>query len=276
MRLMTAVLFVTIALGQGGPARQSRNQTTEASGFRLPAGRATDMTATLTTDMSNSSSGTVLYSTGTAFVIGRSSDGFVERRKLPVPMPQLGNVKASARLISKTSLASASYVKVAVAIGLKSAGVDEAVALDMIDQLEIKVYSYKAVDEWLYASALKMGSDVRWVWKPLRDGDLQASRLAMADGSVNQWDVRAGFGALSTRLYGQAIPERVLNRVAAVLAKMPDAVFLISDYEVEKPDPFLAVTTKLLIQEGKLWIIDQWDEPGFRDETADSLTPAKL
>ena len=64
------------------------------------------------------------------------------------------------------------------------------------------------------------------------------------------------------------MPERVLVEVRDLLAEVPDLVLLVSDYEVLRPDPFLAVTTRALLESGQLWVVDRWDEPDWGAETA--------
>lgn len=75
--------------------------------------------------------------------------------------------------------------------------------------------------------------------------------------------------------YAGELPIRAMERMASILADMPDAVFLVSDYETKRPDPFLAVTTRRLLAAGKLWVIERWDEPGFDDQNGNGLRAAK-
>lgn len=68
--------------------------------------------------------------------------------------------------------------------------------------------------------------------------------------------------------YARRIPERVIGTIAKILEREPDAVLLVSDFEVAKPDPFLAITTTKLLEAGKVWIVEQWDEPAWKDGPA--------
>jgi hypothetical protein len=70
-------------------------------------------------------------------------------------------------------------------------------------------------------------------------------------------------GFISPNEYAQSVPYRVLGEMKVLMEAVPEALFLISDYEAIKPDPFLAVTTEKLLGAGKIWIVSQWDEPGF-------------
>lgn len=211
--------------------------------------------------VSGGSSGT--WSTGTmAFASGGAMGRQAETRKAVGPMPTLRQVKLTARTIPVASLAASAYLKMAMKIGLDSAATDEARVLDAIHQIDLVTYDYGKVDEYLYRQALRQGTSVRWVWKPMRGADKDVTDKSSGE---NAWSIAPGFGMLYPKLYAKAIPARVLETVASVMAKLPDAVFLVSDYEVVKPDPFLAVTTKKLLDENKMWIIDVLAEPGFTD-----------
>ncbi len=134
--------------------------------------------------------------------------------------------------------------------------------LDAIHEADLTVYDFHQVDEYLWRQASRMKSNTRWVWKPLREKD---SHLMVDIGLRGQTE---SAGYLLSDLYARRVPMKVLADMKAIMEKMPDAVFLVSDFEVIKPDPFLAVTTQKLLQAGKLWIIDQWDEPGFGAEAS--------
>ena len=176
----------------------------------------------------------------------------------PKPKYTLAQVRASAVPIPKAKLAPAAYLTLAKSIGLESAGTDEARMLDCLDKLALKPYDPDKVDAYLTHKAEAQGPNVIWVWKPLRESD---------ENVVKMPDPRhAQPFAITTvfqNRYGHAVPAHALSVAAEVLREMPDAVFLVSDYEAVKPDPFLAVTTARLLGEGRVWIIDVWEEPGF-------------
>lgn len=186
-----------------------------------------------------------------------------ETRKPKSPLMTIAMVRSGAHTLTQDELAPAAYLKLAKSVGLESAATDEARVLSAIAELNLPVYNFERVDEYLYEQALKHGAKVRWVWKPMRDTDAKA----VADVS---W-VESKSGFIYGAQYQNKIPENVIERVALVLTKLPDAAFLVSDYEVVKPDPFLAVTTKKLAAEGKVWIIAQWDNPGFVDPGAATI-----
>jgi hypothetical protein len=174
-------------------------------------------------------------------------------QRKPKPKYTLAQVRASAVAIPKARLAPAAYLTLAKSIGLESAGTDEARMLDCLDKLSLKPYDVDKVDAYLTHKAEAQRENIYWLWKPLRKSDEEAVGL-----TVNRVSV-----PLSPKRYGQAVPAHALETVAMVLRELPDAVFLVSDYEAVKPDPFLAVTTARLLQEGRVWIVDVWQEPGF-------------
>ena len=215
------------------------------------------------------SSSTIITSSGTGTLVWANNPEFqsAETRKPLRPGVTLAQVKYSAKPVVQSRLAPRTYLKLASLVGLISPATDEARMLDYIFESGTKVYDFALVDKYLYNKALKEGTQVRWVWKPLREKD----RSAIG----NSRDSRTA-GLMFPKQYGHAVPERVLAHVAGILEKLPDAVFLVSDYEVIKPDPFLAITTEKLLGEGKIWIVDVWAEPGFTDAVVTAAEPAVL
>jgi hypothetical protein len=175
-----------------------------------------------------------------------------ETRKLDNKGPTIEQVKLSAALLDKNHLPPAGYLKLARHIGLDGPAYDEARVLQAIDELGLTVYNAEKVDNYLYREALKKNVRTRWVWKPLRAKDLKAISEDVG------WQQN-----IYRKQYAHAVPERVLASVNRILERLPEAMFLISDFEYIKPDPFLAITTPKLLGENKLWIVEQWDEPGF-------------
>jgi hypothetical protein len=197
----------------------------------------------------------------------------METRKRPLHPVTLAQVRTAAHLLDRASLAPVAYASLASSLGV-GASADDAQILAAIDSAGLMVYSFDKVDEYLFGKALAGGSNMRWVWKPLRQGDVMplAAQNAIAYRTT-------AVGLVYPTLYGHEVPMRVLAEVKAILETVPDAVFLVSDYEVIKPDPFLAVSTSTLLNAGKIWVIDQWDEPGFGTvvpvglETASNIHP---
>lgn len=241
-------------------------------------GTATVITPTLST--SNTSwdalNGSVHYSrNGGALDIKAAS----AERRFVGPIPTLQQIRLDAKPIPEALLAPTEYLKLAFKVGLQSAATDEVRLLEAIYSLGLKTHDFAKVDEYLYRKALddKAINDkatTRWAWKPLRESDQKVTNDAI---NLAAWRrpavVSNNMGQLSFDLYARTIPARVLENIASVLARLPDAVFVVSDYEAVKPDPFLAVSTRKLLVEGKLWIIDVWAEPGFSDIVIFTVAP---
>ena len=198
--------------------------------------------------------------------VSSNGAGFIhEGRKPDARGPSLIQVKQSAARLTAAQLAPANYIALARSVGVDGPA-EEAAILDAIHEADLSVYDFDKVDGYLYRQALT-GTAVHWVWKPLRDKDVKP--VAQAPWS------QTGVGIVYAKLYTRKVPMSVLTEMKAVLATMPDAMFLVSDYEVIKPDPFLAVTTPKLLAAGKIWIVDQWDEPGFGGAISASATVAR-
>ncbi len=167
------------------------------------------------------------------------------------PPIMLAAVRSSAKPI-RASLAPVAYLELARSINLDSAATDEIRLTEAILHQGLTVYDAHLVDEYLTDKAEAISVNTRWVWKALRKVD-EPERGAQ---DLN------GIMVLST-VYRHPVPATALAKVKELLDEMPDASFFVSDYETVKPDPFLIVTTKRLMEAGKGFIIDQWDEPGF-------------
>lgn len=229
-----------------------------STGHMPPAATVTsDLYCTNCSGSATTWTGGIITSTGTLSVVGGSWRRTETRPATGKPIT-MAQVKLSARHLSAEQVPAESYLAAARLIHLESATTDEVRMLRVIDRLGLPVYEFAKVDGYLYREALKQGTNVRWAWKPLRESDRKAidgDSLALASEDL--------VGSVALRVYGHAVPEQVLIQAREIMKAMPDVVFLVSDYEVVKPDPFLAITTKKLLAESKIWIVAQWDEPGF-------------
>ncbi len=219
-----------------------------------------------TTTLSGTSSGTLITQGNISFVDG---SGGVYLRSGPIEWrpqetrkpdgrgPTIAQIRNAAHRITPRELAPVSYATLAKELGME-ASTDEAQVLQVISDAGLPVYDFAKVDGYLYRQALKQGADMRWVWRPARDKDAKA---IIASGQ--SWRSSATLGLVSTATYRQSVPYRVLSEMKLLAEAIPGALFLISDFEALKPDPFLAVTTDSLLSAGKIWIVSQWDEPGF-------------
>jgi hypothetical protein len=186
------------------------------------------------------------------------------------PVVTLVDVRAAAKPISPDKLVPAAYLKLAKSIGLDSAATDEARMLDAIHNLELNVYDAGAVENYLVGQARKLSTaqhGVEIAWEPMRPKDSN-----LISGIARR---TAGSMRILNTSYPHAIPERVITNAARLLECEPDVMFLISNYEAVKPDPFMAVTTPRLLETGKVFIVDQWDEPGFSDGQPVKAAPEK-
>lgn len=226
-----------------------------------PNGTITTPTITGTTaNMATWSGETLMMNGGGGLVWATGRGGLQESRKDDGRGPTLLQVRNSARKLAANELPPVEYIKYAKDAGIDSpsAIIDEATVLNLVDSLGLKVYDWNKVDDYLYRKALRQGTNVRWVWKPIRKQDGKAV-------TDYNWRSLDHVGVMSAKMYAQPLPVRILKRMKEIECLMPDVVFLVSDYEVIKPDPFLAITTKELLDSNKIWIIDQWLEPGFSD-----------
>lgn len=112
----------------------------------------------------------------------------------------------------------------------------------------ICVYDTEKVRKYLHRLCPR-GQDVVWCGF---DGDTR-SEFFMEDYWATQHYLSIGG-------YTKPIPEVPLMTLARIRAEFPQAVGYVSAFKnVPKGDPFLAVRF-----EGEFFIIERWDEPGFR------------
>jgi hypothetical protein len=149
------------------------------------------------------------------------------------------------------------YLEVAERIGLKSLPVMKSrVEHFLANVVGWPVYRYERVMAYLqYIADRDTGyaGDGGWAgmgrtvptWLPFREKD------------------RKGAGNGHHQLYEREVPLHALQKIDRVEAEFPEAPisFWVSDYKVERPDPFLMM--KVCQNETARWVIDVWDEPGW-------------
>lgn len=221
-------------------------------------------TGTLTPGDVTWSAGSTVFAISNGAIRGGAP---VETRNADKPGPTLVQVKATAKIITARDSAPAGYIELARAMGVRPSA-EEADLMVALRDLGYPVYDFEKVDEYLYRQALKQGTNVRWVWKA---ANLSAEKRLSEEGGT--WRDRPGVGLVFNGMYKHRVPMATMTKMRDLAAKVPDAVFLISDYEVILPDPFLAVTTMDLLSANKIWIIDQWDEPGFGEAPKPVVVP---
>jgi hypothetical protein len=218
-------------------------------------------TSALTTIGTGSiSSGTFTYSGVTCTPNGwcYPSTGAALASAKPIPRPR--SLK-----LTPQQVAPMSYIELAKEAG--ALGAAESAEIDQsLESLNLPVFNIRDVSDYMTDDAARHGHS-SWGWRPLRDGDsdlVDSASKKMAGRSIG----------LDSRPYARQIPTDVLETVRLVAGALPKAVFLVSDYEDPKPDPFLAVTTPRMIQDGRVWVIADWDEPGFmrKKVTINSIT----
>lgn len=132
----------------------------------------------------------------------------------------------------------------------------------------ICVFDEKRVREYMDAQVEQVNKKIpkrrdgmdgrkRWVWAPLDGAPEQPQQR-----EVNTW---TSIMFMSVDLAGQTryekpIPLPVLMTAKTIKDQFPAATFEVTDItNVPRPDPFLSV-----LYEGERFIIERWDEPGFR------------
>jgi hypothetical protein len=149
------------------------------------------------------------------------------------------------------------YFVLATKLGVRSAAVTRARLEKFLHEECMGLYDYDKVAAYMSNLAEQAGKE--FVWKPIRDKDGHAASKL---GNATSW----GHGRFVTGAYQHEIPMPVLMSIDKIATAFPDeAIFFASDYEVKRPDPFAAVTTRELWNHDKtLLVFEKWNEPKFR------------
>lgn len=123
----------------------------------------------------------------------------------------------------------------------------------------LPVYNLRAVEK--YMDDLSVKRRTMWHWYPLRNADREHVTRDEQDR-----EREGGFTSYSGRVtrdrYSQAVPLPVLMTVDRLLERLGHSVsFFVAALGVG--DPFLAV--RLNSAPDQMFVIERWDEPGFRD-----------
>ena len=182
---------------------------------------------------------------------------------------KLAEVKAAAKS-ADAKLIPATYLKHAEEIGLESPATENAKMLVALQKLGVKIYNEQSVSEYLYGKVREMkDANMIWTWRPMRLADYQAFTKANMRPAIGN----AYGGSYVWTQYQKAIPERVVELAALVLKELPEANFIISDYDRKNPDPFMAVTTPGMASVGQLYVIAVWDEPAYTEFPSMQMSP---
>ncbi len=85
-----------------------------------------------------------------------------------------------------------------------------------------------------------------WYWRPLRAVDVEFQPNA------------------NVTPYDKPVPIDMLRRVKTIADRFGNkVVFAVTDYAAVRPDPFLAVSPRGLVDQSRTLVIGVWDEPGF-------------
>lgn len=269
LSMLSLVAIATTVVLYGQTVTHRKQGTTASTAIELNSSGIVTTSSTSTWNVPSVAFTTTTQAIQDGVVYWTSNRTDIEQRKLKNPLPTLQQVRLTARSLDNPEPVASEYLDLAKQIELHSAATDALRLESAIYDLDLKVYPFESVDDYLYNQALKQNAYMRWVWKPLREKDQK-----VFEGHHNEMGVGFGFLAGDV-MYTHPVPSRVLRTVANILAKLPQAKFLVSDYEAFKPDPFLAVTTETLMEAGKLYIVDMWDEPGYSDDKAKAIPPVK-
>lgn len=152
-----------------------------------------------------------------------------------------------------------------------------------LDELMIPVYDFDKVKAFLVKKAAEVAKQeaaaavngsAAWGWFPLNapapvviDEGPHERALRELYASMNTFGSssppRLVNGAFRTAAYTKRVPLPVLLTAEQIEDKLPGEVsFFVSDIE-RYPDPFLGVCLKS-DPEKKMFVVERWDEPGFR------------
>lgn len=146
------------------------------------------------------------------------------------------------------------YRALAAKLGIRSTALLAAELECLLASEMIPVYDYQKVAQYLENECRKASlsqprtpwtTTLMWCWKPVREQDRLENK---------------SYAPISSNLYQQALRLPVLLTMERIAEKLPEAKFFVSEIEAVL-DPFLAVTVE---GAGKLYVIERWDEPGFR------------
>lgn len=163
------------------------------------------------------------------------------------------------------------YRKLAAKLGIATVPGDETVQrhklLAVLQRLGIAIYPINAVRKYMDEKCIPI--DNSWYWIPLRRRDrglvIKPNLHRKGIGWMSR-TLRLGGTVSGATTYNQELPSPVLMRINEVQEELPEAMFYVTDTRVQRAskrerDPFLGVTLPGL---NELFVIERWDEPGFR------------
>jgi len=125
---------------------------------------------------------------------------------------------------------------------------------------ERQMMTYDVQQVHVYLTQLAANEERTWQWVPLREKDTATQcqyQLVRFEHAIG-----ADVGDISRMTYQHIIPLAVLQTVETILTEFPDIHFFVSDYQVPRPDPFLAAAFPHCL----FHIVEMWHEPGFKPQ----------
>ena len=169
------------------------------------------------------------------------------------------------------------YQALASKLGL-SIGDSDVVLSHILHDNAIAIYDLEAVSNYLKTQA---PANHKFAWVPIRRQLIPRVLMERFPARVVNhwtWSEESKNGHIASRtVYKKAIPYPVLQTIDTITEAGKKAgiepTFFISDFVRERAvspsrrDPFLAVGTS---DSNALYVVERWDEPGFREETYSS------
>jgi hypothetical protein len=163
---------------------------------------------------------------------------------IPVPQPEV--------YTSKDIVIDEEYVALSKKLGTTCGEITKIQRSKEVEEFKkflhgLKIITYSSEDvERFMDNEVKRLHQRNWDWCPLRESDYTGS-------------------SYGSYLYQKPVPITALQKVEKIIENYhspQNLYFYVSDFNVERPDPFLAVQIC-----GELIVIDHWDEPTFRINT---------
>lgn len=127
---------------------------------------------------------------------------------------------------------------------------------------EAGIMTYDAEQVAGHMDQLARAASKPWVWVPMR----KTKNLRNYEFQHRHWvdgrsSMRCG-DVVSGRTYDKPIPLSVLYTAEKLVDKFPEIGLFVTDYEVRKPDPFLAAA----FPRSDFVIVEVWNEPTFKPQ----------
>ena len=147
------------------------------------------------------------------------------------------------------------YLALAAKLAIQRVEVDTLYIKELLLKNKMIYYSLPTVEQFLHEHC---PARKEWKWYPVTSYD-EKRRDAMYSATFKEG------GHFTLRIYSEKIPFPVLNKIDVLTnSSTAPLIFMVNHYDAPHPDPFLAVATCAMMREGKVIVIDHWDEPTFQ------------